>query len=179
MNFRVGLMNLWFLMVLAYLIIPGVGCSSKRSGDILRGQNGNLSESDLNAVGEGRYAGGAIHLAEEEGIFRNVHFDFDSSAINDRARQEIDYNRQVLEANPRLRVRLEGHCDERGTSEYNFALGHRRARAVYDMLVSLGISPSRLETISYGAEVPLDPASNELAWAKNRRVHLAPIGGNS
>src|SRR5690606_18576741 len=88
-------------------------------------------------------------------------------------RQSVEYNAQILQDNPDLRVQLEGHCDERGTAEYNLALGARRARAVYDLLLSYGISGSRIETISYGEEVPLDPGQNEEAWSRNRRVHFS------
>jgi peptidoglycan-associated lipoprotein len=76
-----------------------------------------------------------------------------------------------------LKVQLEGHTDERGTAEYNLALGERRARAIFDSLVSQGIDRSQLETISYGEEVPLDPGHNEEAWARNRRVHFSAYAG--
>ena len=173
MNLKAIRINYCFLALIASLLFLAAGCSSKKSGGMTPGEDGGVSESDLNARGDSRYGDGSIPIAEEDGMFRNVHFDFDSSTLGDQARQEIEYNRQVLESNPRLSVRLEGHCDDRGTAQYNLALGQKRARAVFEMLVSLGISPSRLESISYGAEVPLDPASNELAWAKNRRVHFA------
>lgn len=136
-----------------------------------------LSEADLNAQREGRYAGGAIPTAEGEGPFRDVRFAFDSSTVDDLARQDIEHNLQVLQDHPEIGIQLEGHADERGTAEYNLALGSRRARAVYDLLVSYGVPASRLETISYGEEVPLDPASSESAWAKNRRVHFTAFGG--
>ena len=177
MKLKARHVNYSFLMLFMSFVFLSAGCSSKKSGDMTPGQDGGLSENDLNAQQDSRFGAGNIPMAEEDGIFRNVHFGFDSSALDDSARQEIEYNRQVLESNTGLSVRLEGHCDERGTAQYNLALGQRRARAVYDMLLSLGVSPSRLETISYGAEVPLDPASNEMAWAKNRRVHFGSAGG--
>ncbi|NLF24969.1 MAG: OmpA family protein [Deltaproteobacteria bacterium] len=177
MKLKVGRINHCFLMIIMSAIFLSVGCSSKKSGEMTPGQDGEFYEGDLNARQDSRFGEGSIPMAEEDGIFRNVHFGFDSSTLDDRARQEIEYNRQVLESNPGLSVRLEGHCDERGTAQYNLALGQKRARAVYDMLLSLGVSPARLEVISYGAEVPLDPASNEMAWAKNRRVHFGSAGG--
>lgn len=152
-------------IVLALLF---VGCSSSSSE-----KDGGLSEADL-AAQNSRFGEGNIPFAEgETGLFRNVYFDFDSSAINDRGRQDVEYNVQVLKQNPTMKVTLEGHCDVRGTKEYNMALGSRRAQAVYDMLVAYGIERSRLTTMSYGAEIPLDPGFTELAHAKNRRVHFA------
>ena len=169
--------NWCYLVLVLTLALFSAGCSSKKTGGMTpgEGEDGALSENDLNAMRENRYGAGGIPTAEGEGMFRDIHFDYDSSAISDQARQEVDYNRQILEANPDLKVQLEGHSDERGTAQYNLALGQRRARAVFDMLVGLGIPPSRMDTISYGEEVPLDAASNEAAWAKNRRVHLSPF----
>jgi peptidoglycan-associated lipoprotein len=77
-----------------------------------------------------------------------------------------------LKKNPRAKIQIEGHCDERGTSEYNMALGERRATAVMNYLVSLGVSKGALSTVSFGKEKPLDPGHDEGAWAKNRRAHF-------
>lgn len=132
-----------------------------------------LSESQLNMDQEARYGDGSIPMAEGDGLFRDVHFGYDSSAIDDQARQNLDYNAQILQQNSTIRIQLEGHCDERGTAEYNLALGARRADSVKEFLVSLGVPSSRLDTISYGEEVPLDPEKNEAAYARNRRVHFS------
>jgi len=78
----------------------------------------------------------------------------------------------LLSKNPNLKIQIEGHCDERGTAEYNLALGQRRANSAMKYLISLGIPAGRLSTISYGEEKPLDPAHNDEAWAKNRRGHF-------
>ena len=80
-------------------------------------------------------------------------------------------NAELLKKYPKVKIQIEGHCDERGTNEYNLALGERRANSTKNYLVSLGISPDRISTISYGEEKPLDPGHNEEAWAKNRRAH--------
>lgn len=146
----------------------------KKAADGSNGQG--LSEADLNAQREGRFAGGSIPTAEGEGAFRDIHFDFDSAAISDSARQEIEFNVQALQANRDLKIQLEGHSDERGTAEYNLALGNKRAHAVSDVLVSYGVAASRISTISYGEEVPLDPGHDETAWAQNRRVHFSAFG---
>lgn len=163
----------WALILGAFLILLS-GCSwFGGGGKTGRGDHGGLSEAELNAQREGRFGSGSIPTAEGEGMFRDVQFDYDSAAISDLARQNVEYNVQVLQQNPGLKVQLEGHCDERGTAEYNLALGSKRARSVYDVLVSYGVSPQLLDTISYGEEVPLDPGHDEAAWARNRRVHFS------
>ncbi|NTU68788.1 MAG: peptidoglycan-associated lipoprotein Pal [Chlorobiaceae bacterium] len=102
----------------------------------------------------------------------NIYFDFDRSAITAASEAALKNNAAWLSANPGKGAVIEGHCDERGTSEYNMALGDRRATATRDYLVRLGVDPGRLQTISYGEERPADPGHNEAAWAKNRRVQF-------
>ncbi|MCS7336633.1 MAG: peptidoglycan-associated lipoprotein Pal [Verrucomicrobiae bacterium] len=108
---------------------------------------------------------------EDAEMFKSetVYFDFDSSAIKPGERPKIQTVATYMKANPRVAVRVEGHCDERGTIEYNRALGERRALAIREELVRLGIAPDRISTISYGEERPVDPGHNEEAWRKNRR----------
>ncbi|MGC9325044.1 MAG: peptidoglycan-associated lipoprotein Pal [Desulfomonilia bacterium] len=103
---------------------------------------------------------------------KNIHFDFDKFNLLPEARKILAEKASFLNANPQINIQIEGHCDERGTSEYNLALGERRAKAAQDYLVFLGINPDRLSIISYGEERPLDPAHNEEAWAKNRRAQF-------
>jgi len=100
-----------------------------------------------------------------------VYFDYDNYTLSPEAQSAVQYNAEVLKKTPHLAVVAEGHCDERGTSEYNLALGERRAKAVAEFLTNSGV-PNRLSTVSYGSELPADPGHNEAAWAKNRRVHL-------
>jgi peptidoglycan-associated lipoprotein len=83
----------------------------------------------------------------------------------------LKQNAALLAKYPRVKIQIEGHCDERGTSQYNLALGERRATSTKQYLITLGISADRISTISYGEEKPLDPGHNEEAWAKNRRAH--------
>lgn len=106
---------------------------------------------------------------------QDIHFDFDQHNIRPEDRAILEKNGQWLKGNPSAKVQIEGHCDERGTVEYNLALGERRAKSTKDYLISLGIEPDRLPTISYGEEKPLDPGHNEEAWAKNRRSHFHPL----
>ena len=101
-----------------------------------------------------------------------VFFTLDSSDVDDAGRETISANAEILKKNPKWVVTIEGHCDERGTAEYNLALGERRAIAVKTFLVSLGIPPDRVRTISYGKEFPFDPGRTEEAMAKNRRGHF-------
>jgi peptidoglycan-associated lipoprotein len=101
-----------------------------------------------------------------------IYFEFDRYDLLSEARRVLKLNATWLRSHPDVRVRLEGHCDERGTEEYNLALGDRRADAARRYLVDLGIRPDRLLTISYGESRPADPRSTERAWAKNRRVEF-------
>jgi peptidoglycan-associated lipoprotein len=101
-----------------------------------------------------------------------VLYEVDSSDVNDAGRAILQANADVLKKNPTWVVTIEGHCDERGTAEYNLALGERRAIAARTYLVSLGVDAGRLRTVSYGSEFPFDPGHQESAWARNRRAHF-------
>jgi len=103
---------------------------------------------------------------------QDVHFDFDKSDIKDDAKPILKRLSEILSSNITTRLTIEGNCDERGTSEYNLALGDRRANAAKTYLVSLGIPSGRIKTISYGKEKPLCTESSEECWAKNRRDHF-------
>lgn len=106
-----------------------------------------------------------------------VYFDFDKSEIRPDMRPILDAKARFLQEFETIRLQVEGHCDERGTVEYNIALGHRRSQSAKEYLVSLGVDPSRIDTVSYGEERPEDARSNEEAWAKNRRAKFNIIGG--
>ena len=109
---------------------------------------------------------------ESRGLLADIHFEYDSAELRDADRQVLSQNAEFLKSHDYIKVTVQGHCDERGTVEYNLNLGERRAKNAYDYLVSLGVDASRIDTISYGEERPLDPAQNELAWALNRRAHF-------
>lgn len=104
-----------------------------------------------------------------------VFFDFDKYDIREDQISALQSNSRVLKQNPTVSVLIEGHCDERGTEEYNQALGERRATAAKDFLVSLGIEEARLSTLSYGESRPFDPGHNEDAWRLNRRAHFVAV----
>ncbi len=105
-------------------------------------------------------------------VLRTINFEFDKSALTDQAINALKGNAEWLQANSEAEVLIEGHADERGTDEYNLALGERRAMSVRRYLIALGIDPVRLYTISFGEERPLTPGHDEPAWAKNRRAQF-------
>ena len=105
-----------------------------------------------------------------------VHFAVDSHELSADAAAALDRQADWLRANPSVRVMIAGNCDERGTREYNIALGARRARAAADRLASRGVNPTRIETISYGKERPIEGGSNDAAWARNRNAHTMVSG---
>ena len=111
-------------------------------------------------------------VAPDELVKQDVHFAYDSFTLSRETKASLDHKAAWLTANATFVVRIEGHCDERGTTDYNLALGERRAQAVKQYLVALGIDASRLSTISYGEEFPLEPGHDEATWARNRRAHF-------
>jgi peptidoglycan-associated lipoprotein len=119
-----------------------------------------------------RPAPGVAVTEETPSQFDDVRFDFDKSVVREDGRKACQVVADYLKKHPKAKLQIEGHCDERGTSEYNMALGERRATAVMTYLVSLGVSKADLSTISFGKEKPLDPGHDEEAWAKNRRAHF-------
>jgi peptidoglycan-associated lipoprotein len=99
-----------------------------------------------------------------------VHFDYDKYFIREDAKPVLEANAAYMKKWSSVKILIEGHCDERGTEEYNLALGEKRAKSAFDYLVSLGIPANRIKTISYGKSQPMDSGSNEIAWQKNRRA---------
>lgn len=139
------------VLVAAMALVTGCTCRSKKVGP---GEQ-NIPSS-----------------IEQRGELKDINFAFDSYALDATSKTIINSDAQWLKANPNVKVQIEGHCDERGTSQYNMVLGANRARAAMEYLRSLGVDAARLSTVSYGKELPLDPRHNEEAWAKNRRDHF-------
>jgi len=108
-------------------------------------------------------------------LLRTIHFDYDSAEIRGDQRATLQANADWLREHPNVRILIEGHCDERGTREYNLALGDQRAQAATAYLTSLGISDSRIETISYGEENPIAMGEGEQFWAQNRRGEFVAV----
>jgi peptidoglycan-associated lipoprotein len=106
---------------------------------------------------------------------KTIYFDYDKYALDREAQTKLQYNAQILQKAPEVKIVVEGHCDERGTAEYNLALGARRAKAAADYLVSLGVAPERVKTVSYGSELPVATGHNEAAWSQNRRAYFRVV----
>ena len=133
---------------------------------------------DVRAVGREGAAGadipgGTASSGSEESPLADIRFEYDSATLTDQARATLEKHALWLQGRRDVKVTIEGHCDERGTVEYNLALGEQRARAARDYLASLGVAADRLRVVSFGKERPLDPGHDEAAWVKNRRDHFA------
>jgi peptidoglycan-associated lipoprotein len=120
--------------------------------------------------------GMAVDEIDRMGILADIHFDYDKADLREADRGILSKNADALKKFDFLKVTVEGHCDERGTVEYNLALGERRAKVAYDYLVSLGVPADRLKTVSYGKEVPVCKESTEDCWARNRRDRFTVTG---
>ena len=153
----------------------GAASSSATTGGATTGgattsSSGTAASGGSASASSGSTAGAAASAAELlANVGDRVLFGFDSSELSGASQATLDRQAAFLAARPALRITIEGHCDERGTREYNLALGERRASVVRDYLVARGINAARIKTISYGKERPAAVGSNEAAWAKNRR----------
>ena len=124
------------------------------------------------AVSEDAIGSRSLEDLNRNSPFRPAFFALDSSELDDAGRAIVSANADIMRKYPTWVVTVEGHCDERGTAEYNLALGERRAVAVKAYLVSLGVSPDRLRSVSYGKEFPFDAGHTETSWSSNRRAHF-------
>lgn len=123
-------------------------------------------------IAEDSIANRSLDELNRDSPFKPVFYALDGADLDDMGRAVVTANAALLKKYPTWVVTVEGHCDERGTAEYNLALGERRAVAVKTYLVSLGIAPDRVRTVSYGKEFPFDPGHDEGAWSQNRRAHF-------
>jgi peptidoglycan-associated lipoprotein len=119
----------------------------------------------------------ALRASLMQDLAAMIHFDFDKSDIKPEYESNLTRKAAILAANTGARIQIAGHCDERGSDEYNLALGNRRAAAAKRYLVNHGVNADRIETVSYGEERPLDPGHDETAWAKNRRDEFDVTSG--
>lgn len=177
------MMSRWWLggVVVLACTLSATGCSSTKKGSELGGPGGTAGVSDESLGGSG--AGGSLALAQagkpgagDTGPLRDIYFDYDSFDLDETARQTLQESAEWLKDHPTVRVEVEGHCDDRGTVEYNLALGAKRAAAAKNYLVDLGIGRERMTTISYGEELPICFEATEDCWARNRRAHFV-VGG--
>ena len=172
------------MMALTLLSVSLTGCKRKKAptGADATGVPGTITDQypvvgDMGAgvdVGEMASRQPGLRMPAENQVpeLRTVYFAYDSSDISAEGQQILDGNVAYLQANPGLTIQVEGHCDERGTNEYNYALAQRRADSVRDYMVSRGVPSQQLNTISYGEDRPVAPGSDEAAWAQNRRVQF-------
>ncbi len=170
--------NTWFVLALACAVccmLFTVSCARKTNA-IAKGSGDMAALSVMEPTAKEcppvapKKADSAPEM--EQFINEDIHFNYDSAALSDEAQEILKRKAAWLRENSEKYVTIEGHCDERGTNEYNLALGDRRAQSAKAFLTDIGISKDRLSTISYGEERPLDSAGNESAWSKNRRAHF-------
>ena len=133
---------------------------------------GDLAQQGPEVTGQGSLDALKEGTAPQTGVLADVYFEFDRSELAAEAREILQRNSDWIKENPGVQVEIEGHADNRGTNEYNLALGSRRAQAVKDYLVTLGVAPDRFSTISYGEELPVCGESSEKCWRMNRRAHF-------
>jgi peptidoglycan-associated lipoprotein len=179
----------WFVVMGVVLsLVVMVGCAKKavkeepmgtgKPGETAWGkpaeeaERARIEEKSLEASLERKKYPGIEGEFLESSLLNDIHFGFDRYDLTPKAREILAQNADLLLKNPRAKIQIEGHCDERGTIEYNLALGERRANSTQQYLISLGVSPNRMSSISYGEEMPVDPRHDEEAWAKNRRAHF-------
>jgi peptidoglycan-associated lipoprotein len=157
--------------LLGVALIATAACTKKRPDTVLPPSEQGPGTGDPNGNGSGDEIGGPLNDQFKREVLSNtVNFAFDQFDIDDEARRILDSQAQWLRAHPEARITIEGHCDERGTREYNLALGDRRANAAKNYLAARGISPQRITTISYGKERPIALGSDDGSWAQNRRA---------
>ena len=175
----------WAVLALSIAALMAVGCATKQTVKSEGAEAPSAAApapvteapvkeapAPMAAAAPPSAAPGVAVTEERLSQFDDVRFDFDKSVVREDGRKTCGIVADYLKKHPQAKMLIEGHCDERGTAEYNMALGERRATAVMTYLVSLGVPKSALSTVSFGKEKPLDPGHNEEAWAKNRRAHF-------
>jgi peptidoglycan-associated lipoprotein len=179
-------MFMQMLMMMALAAVLTTGCAKKPAAVPTVDEQAEAQQmtQGVEEMGAGETGIGESMIGEESAMddamsmpqaipsLERIYFDFDRYDLNPEAQAILINNAEYLKANPAERIRIEGYCDERGSDEYNLALGERRALAAQKYLESLGIAAERLSVISYGEEMPLDPAHTEAAYAMNRRVEF-------
>ena len=164
-------------LIVLFLFSGLVGCASKSATS----DDGKVypfdmkKQEEVKGAGDSSMQGGAVPSHDHMAGLERIHFDFDQFTLSAEARSVLTKNAKFLRANSGVQAVIEGHTDERGSDEYNLALGESRALAAKSYLVSLGISAKRLSVISYGEEKPLQKGAGEEAWAQNRRAELKAV----
>lgn len=160
----------FFKCLLGLSLAFSVSCSKKVKEDQAGASEGSaaISQESMNFNAAGSDSGTLAGL-------NTVNFAYDSAVLDSEARQKLKTNAEWINTNSKLTIQVEGHCDSRGSVEYNLALGERRAKSVKDYLVSLGVSAKRMTIISYGKEKPLEIGDTEAVFARNRRANFVPL----
>jgi len=176
---RVGF--IWLVLLVGVLVVSLSGCSCFQQK--MEGEKAPPAPSAAATKAGPAEVKNQVQAAPAPGaaavvsavVLKDVHFDFDRYLIRPQDAEILKQDFSWFKANSGRHVRVEGNCDERGTVEYNLALGQKRADATKNYLVTLGVDGKLLDTVSYGKERPIDPGHNETAWKKNRRAHLEPV----
>jgi len=162
-----------FLFLCLSTVALSVACKSTPKSEDLSKAEGQPMDSSVSSK-EMNYDATGSDSGKIDGL-HTVHFDYDQSSISSESRKELGENAEWIKGHANSTVQIEGHCDKRGSTEYNLALGERRAKAVKHYLTTLGIKSKRMTVISYGEEKPLDNGDSEDAFAKNRRANFVPL----
>ena len=155
----------------------GSGATGAKGSGQGEGQRGGTRESTTDTSSLKQLQEGKAPVTPATSPLKDIFFEFDRADLRSDARDTLRANADWLKTNPSARIEIEGHCDERGTNEYNLALGAKRAQSAKDYLVSLGIAGDRLSTISYGEEIPVCREHEESCWRQNRRARFVIIPG--
>lgn len=168
--------RLSLISLVAASMVLTVACkSSKKVEDNPTAAEGDASKMDANVQSKDmKYDQAGSDSGQINGL-NSIHFDYDSATLSTEARRQLAENADWIKTNASTTVQIEGHCDSRGSVEYNLALGERRAKSVKNYMTSLGVASNRMTIISYGEEKPLDSADSEEAYAKNRRANFVPL----
>jgi peptidoglycan-associated lipoprotein len=175
-----GYARLILLLVLVAAVAMMLGCGGKKmrpleedEAAMEEARRRAAEEEEARRAREAEEAIKPIDSAEEEALeFGEIYFDYDKYNLSGKSISTLSENAEMLMDSPGMDIVIQGHCDERGTDEYNLALGEKRGQAARDFLVNFGIAKSRISVISYGEERPVDPGHDEEAWAKNRRAEF-------
>jgi peptidoglycan-associated lipoprotein len=166
--------------IVSFLFLKGCVPLSQTKSDVSSGSSSAMMQPAVDDEQNSSVAGTALEALRSgraliSGPLESIYFEFDQYDLRAEAREALKANAHWMMENPAARVEIEGHCDERGTNEYNLALGNQRARAALDYLVTLGVSPKRFSTVSYGEEVPVCREKNEECWQKNRHARFVVL----
>ncbi len=150
--------------------VPAAGAPAQSDPGAIK--EGSLAQQGLEVTGQGSLEALKQGTTPQTGVLADVYFEYDRAELAAEARETLQRNADWIQGNPGVQVEIEGHADNRGTNEYNLALGSRRAQAVRDYMVTLGVSADRFSTISYGEELPVCGENSETCWKLNRRAHF-------